>query len=80
MRLLTQERDTQGQGPTKPTDEELKYGARVVELYRCPKCNNFERFARYNDPGKLLETHCGRCGEWANVCTRGEFIMRLAGY
>lgn len=51
-----------------PTAEEAAHGARRVELY-----GDGTRFARYNDPAKLLETRVGRCGEWANcfcLCAR----------
>lgn len=54
---------------TEPTADELRYGARRVELYECNVCTTFTRFARYNDPVKLLESRRGRCGEWANCFT-----------
>ncbi|KAI8987378.1 hypothetical protein BDF20DRAFT_910008 [Mycotypha africana] len=60
---------TQSIGHTQPNSDDMKYGAHVVELYMCSSCNNTTRFPRYNDPGKLLETRRGRCGEWANCFT-----------
>ncbi|KAI7875016.1 concanavalin A-like lectin/glucanase [Lichtheimia hyalospora FSU 10163] len=57
------------QGTAEPNEQDKRYGARIVELYRCTTCNNITRFARYNDAGKLLETRRGRCGEWANCFT-----------
>ncbi|XP_076986084.1 peptide-N(4)-(N-acetyl-beta-glucosaminyl)asparagine amidase isoform X2 [Tamandua tetradactyla] len=56
-----------------PNDDELKWGARTIEDHYCDACQFSNRFPRYNDPEKLLETRCGRCGEWANcfiLCCR----------
>ena len=51
----------------EPNQEELKFLASRTELYKCTKCDCNVRFARYNNPIKLLETKTGRCGEWANL-------------
>ncbi|CEP07579.1 hypothetical protein [Parasitella parasitica] len=64
-----QNTQTQGINHLQPTQEDLRFGARVVEGYECPSCGQLTRFPRYNDPGRLLETRRGRCGEWSNCFT-----------
>ncbi|GAN08795.1 peptide-N(4)-(N-acetyl-beta-glucosaminyl) asparagine amidase [Mucor ambiguus] len=65
-----QNTQTRGVNHLQPTTEELRFGANVVEGYHCSSCNRITRFPRYKyDPGKLLETRRGRCGEWANCFT-----------
>nr|CAD7394183.1 unnamed protein product [Timema cristinae] len=48
-----------------------------IEVYRCGVCTATTKFHRYNDVGKLLETKCGRCGEWANCFT---LLCRAMGW
>jgi peptide-N4-(N-acetyl-beta-glucosaminyl)asparagine amidase len=60
-----------------PTSDDLRFGAGRVEGYRCRACGAQTRFPRYNDPGKLLDTQRGRCGEWANAFT---LCCRALGY
>ena len=52
-----------------PNEEELKYRASRVEVYKCKICSLDVRYPRFNHPVKLYETRRGRCGEWANAFT-----------
>ena len=51
---------------TSPTSEEMKWGARVVEMYICTLCGGQTRFPRYNSAEKLLETREGIIS-WSGV-------------
>ncbi|CEP03356.1 unnamed protein product (mitochondrion) [Plasmodiophora brassicae] len=56
-------------GGAEPNQEELRFGAGRVELHKCNACGQVNRFPRYNNSGKLMETRRGRCGEWAQAFT-----------
>nr|SVE75132.1 EOG090X06HD [Daphnia dolichocephala] len=62
-------RPMQSAGSGVPTADDLRYGAHRVEQFNCSLCGARDRFPRYNDPEKLLQTRRGRCGEWANCFT-----------
>ncbi|KFV45842.1 Peptide-N(4)-(N-acetyl-beta-glucosaminyl)asparagine amidase, partial [Gavia stellata] len=60
-----------------PTDDDLRWNVSRVENHYCNQCQFCNRFPRYNNPEKLLETRCGRCGEWANCFT---LFCRAVGF
>ncbi|KAJ0055123.1 hypothetical protein NL108_009880, partial [Boleophthalmus pectinirostris] len=60
---------TRNSGSLSPSTEDLRWGAQRVENHFCQTCQLSNRFPRYNNPEKLLETRRGRCGEWANCFT-----------
>lgn len=50
-----------------PSSDEADNGAARVELFECQGgCAGYERFPRYSNAWKLLETGRGRAGEWVN--------------
>lgn len=60
--------ETKCVGFEPPQESEKKYDASRTEIFVCTSnCGAITRFPRYNDPGKLLDTRRGRCGEWANA-------------
>ena len=67
---------TEHVGMGVPTADERAGGASRVELYRGPT-GHVTRFPRFNNPGVLLQTRRGRCGEWANAFT---LIARAVGF
>ncbi|XP_006006863.1 peptide-N(4)-(N-acetyl-beta-glucosaminyl)asparagine amidase isoform X1 [Latimeria chalumnae] len=60
---------TNSSGFLQPSTDDLRWDANKVENHYCDQCKFSTRFPRYNNPEKLLETRCGRCGEWANCFT-----------
>ncbi|XP_036423576.1 peptide-N(4)-(N-acetyl-beta-glucosaminyl)asparagine amidase [Colossoma macropomum] len=60
---------TQSFGSLSPSADDLRWDAGRVENHYCNACHVTNRFPRYNNPEKLLETRRGRCGEWANCFT-----------
>ncbi|KAF7238266.1 Peptide-N(4)-(N-acetyl-beta-glucosaminyl)asparagine amidase [Varanus komodoensis] len=60
---------TESRDNLSPSDDDLRWDANRVENHFCTQCQFSNRFPRYNNPEKLLETRRGRCGEWANCFT-----------
>lgn len=63
------------QGVSAPSPEEKKDKASRVEIFKCSTCSAIVRFPRYGSLKKLLLTRKGRCGEFANVCTRDSTFL-----
>lgn len=61
--------ETESKDNLSPSDDDLRWDASRVENHFCQQCQFSNRFPRYNNPEKLLETRRGRCGEWANCFT-----------
>ncbi|XP_015263723.1 PREDICTED: peptide-N(4)-(N-acetyl-beta-glucosaminyl)asparagine amidase isoform X1 [Gekko japonicus] len=63
------EGQTESKDNLTPSEDDLRWDASRVENHFCNQCQLSNRFPRYNNPEKLLETRRGRCGEWANCFT-----------
>ncbi len=65
------------QGGEAANESEQIFGAGNTEKYKCDRTQQLQRFPRYNNVLKLLETRLGRCGEWANCFTA---MLRAVGF
>ncbi|KXX78598.1 Protein PNG1 [Madurella mycetomatis] len=70
---------TVAQKTVEPTAQERADSASRTELYKCENetCGAEERFPRYHNVTKLLQTRRGRVGEWTNCF--GFFIRAIGG-
>ncbi|XP_033020964.1 peptide-N(4)-(N-acetyl-beta-glucosaminyl)asparagine amidase isoform X2 [Lacerta agilis] len=68
---------TESKENLSPSDDDLRWDASRVENHFCNHCQFSNRFPRYNNPEKLLETRRGRCGEWSNCFT---LFCRAVGF
>ena len=64
-------------GNVFPGREERKSEATRAELQYCGVCDSIQRFPRYNDVGRILETRQGRCGEYTQVLLQ---LVRALGW
>ena len=65
---------TESNGGAHPTEEERRWLAGRVELYKCPNCGKDERFPRYNHPRKLL----GKFTSWRLPRGTGTYFLKLS--
>ncbi|CAI5788416.1 Hypothetical predicted protein [Podarcis lilfordi] len=68
---------TESKENLSPSEDDLRWDASRVENHFCNHCQFSNRFPRYNNPEKLLETRRGRCGEWSNCFT---LFCRAVGF
>ncbi|CAD7966194.1 unnamed protein product [Amoebophrya sp. A25] len=64
-------------GACQSNESEQIFDAQNTELYSCLETRREQRFPRYNNVFKLLETRMGRCGEWANTFAA---MLRAVGF
>ena len=69
--------DGNNPGSEGANEEEAVWGAGFTELYKCRATGKVQRFPRYTNVQKLLETRKGRCGEFANCFAA---VCRACGY
>ncbi|CAD7936148.1 unnamed protein product [Amoebophrya sp. A120] len=66
-----------GVGGCRSNEAEAIFASHNTELYRCDTTGKEQRFPRYNNVFKLLQTRLGRCGEWANCFAA---MLRAVGF
>ena len=69
--------DTTRCGTLRSSAAEEAFKAGRTEIYHCPDCSAFSRFARYNELRKVLAERRGRCGEYSMVFYH---LMLALGY
>jgi len=54
-------------GAVRPSWRERQFDASRAEVWHCDACGHWQRFPRFNDVSKILQTRQGRCGEYATA-------------